>query len=427
VELVSGTASVFLDEIDVTNIALEGSATRALNRPSTAQVKLPMGEAFGGPGSLLKVYFQTDLDSTPVLFHHGRVLLCETSADENNGYTVYNSTDPLELWKWRPVRDPDAHPPLAPDIGNAFFPSILKDFIFGPQIVQAMMVASEGTSGGVIPGQAEGPLFLTQNSFAGGTIDLSGAPADWPMTMAQLATLLVSTGVVDIVITPIELTDSGFTCGGDTVYNYGQIDVYNGDYGNDLTSSVAFQYGMGLKNIRGLRWNEDMTNMCNKLWTYLGPAKDEFHLHWSANITGDDLGLAYPPGGQLSPPGPALNNQIGVQNFASRCAYGVRMEFRIQDDRGNEANIGRELWRRQWQMEQWLRAQPQTLIHITPTRDSDILEFDIGDLVLVEAVPEVKGGFSGAQRVYEYTIGWDTDSVLTLGELQVSADGEGFD
>ena len=46
--------------------------------------------------------------------------------------------------------------------------------------------------------------------------------------------------------------------------------------------------------------------------------------------------------------------------------------------------------------------------------------FDIGDLVGVSASSAVRGGFSGAQRVYEYTIGWEDDGVLFLSELQTS-------
>lgn len=417
------TAAVFIDEIEVTPYVVEGSATHALNRVGTAQVRIPMQQAIGEVGSLLKVYFTPDGSTTPQLFHHGRVLLCETSCDRDTGYTVYNSSDPLEMWKWRPVRDPG---PV--DCGDFSFPTIIRDFVTGPEIVEAMMNGSEGVICGT-DADSEGPLFLKRGDFALGGVSLTGAPQDWPMTMAGLATLLVSTGELDIVITPIELEDSGETCDfSDTVlYNYGQIDCYNGNYGDDLSSSVIFQYGMGLRNIQSLRWNEDMTNMCNKLWYFLGPPLDEFHQHWSANVQGDDLGLTYPPGGGLSPPFTSTDNQIGVQDYHSRCAYGVRMDIRMFDDRAATADIGHELYRRQWQIEQYLRAQPQTLVHITPNRDTEILAFDIGDRVLVEASPDVRGGFSGVQRIYEYTISWDTDSVPALSELQVSADNEGFE
>lgn len=413
-------ATVVLDDVDVTDLALSGSVTTRLNGLGQATVRLPMESAFGGAGSYLKVYFETDLDTMPILYHHGRVMDCEDSADENGGYTVYNSSDPLELWQWRPVRDPD---------GDFTNPKIILTQIYGPQIIQAMMTSSQNTV--LTDADAEGPLRLQYGSFDGGTVPLYATPTDWPMTMAELASLLVSTGQVDIVITPIEF---------DSEANYGRIDVYNGNYGLDLTSTVIFQYGTGLHNIRSLRRNEDMSRVVNKLWYYLGPRKDQ--QHWQDNVTATDTagfaacgidltvsggiqellstsrGEDYPPFG-----GGGASNRFDP---TAPGAYDVRMEIQVHDDRNDEASLGYCLFRWRWAEEQFLRLNARTLVHITPTRDTAIGEFGVGDLVLVEAHADVRGGFSGAQRVYEYTIGWDTDSVCAIDELQVSSDNEGF-
>lgn len=379
-------ATVVIDGTDVSNYAVEGSVTKRLNRVGTSQVRIPMLHAVGGVGSMMKIYIDG------VLWHHGRVLISETSADENGGYTVYNSSDPLEIWNWRPVRDPD---------GDFSDPTIIEDNDSGPQIIEAMVQNSENAGGGP-PTDAEGPTRLALGAFAGGGVSLKGAPVDWPMTMADLASLLISTGELDVVVTPIEFD-------GDN--NYGQLDCYNGDYGTDHTADVVFQYGFGLHNIRALRWNEDMTHMCNKLQYYLGPKYDK--QHWAANITGTDPGLPDPP-----------QAAILAARAASQTAYDVRMDIHIYDANGESAY--RALYRRLWQIEAWLRQQPQTLVHITPTRDTEIGTFDIGDLVTVEADADVNGGFSGAQRVYEFTASWDADSVVTIGELQTSADNEGI-
>lgn len=470
-------AQVVLDDIDITEFAIEGSVTTRLNRPGSASVKVHMTDAyaafgtmFPGPGSYLKIYFYGDnLGTTPVLWHHGRVINCETTADENVGYTVFNSSDPLELWASRPVRD---------STGDFSLPTIITDNIFGPQIIEDMCINSECRGGALTPpADCEGPLRLDLNSFAGGVTDLRGAPSDWPMTMMQLANLLISTGTVDVVVTPIEFDASD---------NYGQLDVYNGDYGTDRTGSVTLSYGMGDFNIRALRWNEDMTQMCNKLWYYLGPKCDD--QHWRANITGDDpafnpdvtatgpwaLSTGYivgdtatfggntyaviqnhtataankpgvgadwpqfwtywmvPPGGRVVPTAGTTNNIIGVRSGISRAHFDVRMDIKIFDASGDGADCtetsvpGHDLYRRLWQVEQYLRAVPMTLVHVTPIRDFGIGLFSIGDLITVEASPDVKGGFSGAQRIYEYTIDWDEDSVPAIGELQVSSDNEGF-
>jgi hypothetical protein len=418
-------ATVVLDDVDITDIAISGSFTRRLNRISTATCTVNMQELalryatmFPGPGSYLKIYFEnSDLGTAPVLYFHGRVMNCEVSCNEQTGYVVFNASDPLELWQARPVRDSD---------GDFSLPSIIEDFVFAPSIIQAALDHSESAGSGP-PTDAEGPTRLQINSVAGGTISMVGAPTDWPMTIAELAALLTSTGLLDCIVTPIEF---------DVDDNYGQLDLYNGDFGQDLTSSVAFQYGMGAFNVRALRWNQDMTGMCNKLWYYLGPrvgTEDDppGDQHWQANIQGDDPGLAYPPGGQSVPPcdtGPTgATNPIGELTCSSREEFDVRMDIQIFDAKGDEAIVAHNLYRRLWQIEQYLRAQPRTLVHVTPTRDTAIGEFDIGDLVLCEASSEVLGGFSGAQRIYEYTISWDEDSVAEVGELQVSSDQEGFD
>lgn len=404
--------SVSLDGVDVSGVAIAGSVTRRLNRPSQASITIPMDSAIGEAGSRLKVSFNG------TLYFHGFVLDCETDSGEDEGFTVYNATDPMELWQWRPVRD---------DTCDFSLPTVIEDYQTGPEIMEAILTNTVNCGGGP-PSDAEGPIFLTLGTFAAGGVSLEGAPTDWPMTIAQIASLLISTGELDLIITP---TDPG---GG----VMGTIDGYNGNYGTDRSASVRFQYGMGAKNVRRVRWNQDMTQLVNKIWYYLGPrvqtsddpAGDQ---HWRANITGDDPNLAFPPGGKLSPPASATNNQLGVLREDSQTSlgpagtgYGVRMDVRIYDARGDEATVGRDLYRRLWQIESWLRAVPRNLVHITPIRGYDFTTFDIGDLVTVEADASVRGGFSGAQRIYGYTISWDADGPFELSELQTSADQEGF-
>ena len=384
-------AEVWIDDEDVTDYSIEGSVTKRLNRIGQAQVKIPSHHAPGAAGSLLKIEIDGDL------WFHGRALVVETSADEDSAYTVYNASDPFELWQWRPVRDADG------DFSN---PSIIQDFVTGPQIIEQMIINSEDS--GDVPDDAEGDLRLELGSFATGGVDLTGAPTDWPMTMAQLMTLLVSTGELDVVLTPV-----------DTGSDLARVDAYNGDFGTDLSGSLIFEYGMGLRNIRNLRWNEDMTDLCNKLWYYLGPrvataADPGSEQHWRRNITG----------GALMPDPP--QSTIDTARFASRATYDVRMDIKIFDAQGNESGIGSLLYERLWQIEQWLRQAPRTIVHITPTRETEIGSFDLGDLVTVRATPTLRGGFDGVQRIYEYTVSWADDGVLALSELQTSPNNEGI-
>ena len=229
----------------------------------------------------------------------------------------------MELWQWRPARDAD---------GDLSKPTFIQDFETGPQIMEEILINSEAW---------DGALNLDLGTFATGGLSLIGAPTDWPMTIMEVANLLISTGELDLVITP---TDAG---GGSIGQNMGTLDAYNGDYGTDLQSSVIFEYGTGLHNVRRLRWNEDMTQLCNKLRYYGGPrmqtAQDPAgDQHWCWNVTGtgpcfvgpavhcDDLPLA------------DAEEMIARYAIVEECLaesrddYDVRMDIKIWDALGDD-------------------------------------------------------------------------------------------
>jgi hypothetical protein len=223
---------------------------------------------------------------------------------------------------------------------------------------------------------------------------------------------------VDVVIVPI-----------DTGGNMGQVNVYNGDFGTDLSATVKFQYGTGAYNVSALRWNQDMSTLDNKLWYFMGPrrltsADPAGNQHWCYNIQGDDPGML-----ALDPiPNGASVATLLADRLTSRATYGVRMDVQIFDATSESCDplsnpltaTERDVYRRRWQTESWIRQTPRNLVHVTPTPGFEIGTFGIGDLVHVEATSAVRGGFSGAQRVYGYTISWDENSVLSLSELQTS-------
>lgn len=406
--------TITIDGNDVTNLAVSGSWTRRLNRPSQAQVVLPSDSKVGGAGSRLLI----QNGGNPVF--HGFCLLVETDQGEDSGYVTYNATDPMELWEKRPVRGGASPCSFMPKVGE----SIIDEYLEGPLIVEAMLLNSEGLgdcAGGdcedADAGDCEGPLFLDYGTFETGCCDLSGAPTDWPMTIAQLTSLLMSTGCLDVVIEP---TNPG---GG----IMGEVSAYCGDYGTDLSGSVVFEYGTGARTIRRYRRNEDMSNLCNKLWYFSGPRcgtvdDPEGEQHFCFNVQGDDPNLPDP-----LPNGESLATLL-VNRLTSRSTYGTRMDIQIfdafdEDCCGSAVGTpGRMLYRTRWETESWIRNGPRDLVHITPTRDTAIGSFDIGDLVGVEIPIE---GISAAQRVYTYTVSWDTDGVLALSELQTSPTADG--
>jgi len=410
---------VFLDGTDVSDVSITGSVTRRLNRPAQAQITIPMDYAIGGPGSRLKIYFNGSL------FFHGMVMDCETDSGEDIGYTVYNAMDPMELWSWRPARDgPDSSDPG--DFSNPQMFSGIDYTPYGGDILRNMLEQSVDDSD---PALGEGPLFLDFGTFESSGVEFSGAPVDWPMTIAEVTNLMISTGELDVVITP---TDPG---GG----VMGTVDSYNGDYGTDRSGSVTLSYGMGDYSIRRVRWNQDMTNICNKLWYYAGPrietaADPAGDQHWCFNVQGDDP--CFNGGVCPSPDAAAMETAYTAvsacrgtdSETGSRGTYGVRMEVQIFDAASENCvgqggiDPGRDLYRWLWLAESWARCNPRELIHVTPIRGYPIGNFDIGDLITVQATSAVRGGFSGAQRIYQYTVSWTEDGPCEISELQTSSD-----
>jgi hypothetical protein len=428
---------VHLDGVDFSGCAIEGSATRRLNRPSQAQIKIPMDCAAGcsGPGQRLKISF----DAGASLFFHGMVMDWELDGGEDMGYITMNAMDPMELWLHRVARDG----PGSADPGDFSNPGMFTGLDYtptGPAIIEQMLLQSLDDSD---PQFGDGSLFLDLGSFATGGVPLEAGPQDWPMTIAEVVNLLVSTGEVDVIITP---SDPG---GG----IMGTVDVYNGAYGTNLspyggTGTVHFEYGTGAKNVRAMRWNQDMSNVCNKLWYYGGPkiatiADPDAIQHWCWNIQGDDCcftGTDNPPHCVCVSPSSTEMQAAWASIDAcrgdspdpapgtSRDVYGVRMEVQIFDAASDNCigkggfDVERDLYRWNWLAESWARCNPRSLVHITPTRGTAIGAFDIGDIVGVEIGSGVCGGAAGAQRVYEYTVSWGVDGPFELSELQTSSD-----
>lgn len=366
--------AAYIDGVNVTDRVVEGSVTHTLNGRATATVRMPIDVATGDFFSSLYV----DPGAGERFFGHVKHI--DDQGDENTGYTVFTAVDPGEIVDWRPARDAD---------GDFSKPAFMTLFPTGPQMLEEILTNSV---------TYEGDLGFSLGSFETGGVDLSGLPVDWPMTIGEIAALLIDTGEVDVVMS---YSSSGAT-----------MSVYNGRYGTDLSGSVSFKYAMGSNsNCRGCRRTIDGTYLMNRLWLYggprvgtaLDPAGDQ---HWKYNVTRDDPGVAVLPGFS------AVSSLID----ASRAAYLVRMQVTIVDRASDdEGEANHELDRVRWLRESLLRAQPQTLVHLTPDRGT-APSFGVGDLISVQAGTSFRGGFSGVQRVYQYTYRWDQDGVIELGE-----------
>ena len=345
--------------------------THELNGRSTAIVKMPIDYAVGGINSALYV-----APSGGGGAFWGRVHHIDDQGDENSGYTVLTAVDPGFILEYRPARDAD---------GDFSKPAFMTAFPQGPLMLEEILTNSI---------TYEGALGFSLGSFASGGVNLSGLPTDWPMTIAEIMGMLIATGEVDVVMS--------FSSGGAT------LSAYNGDYGSDLSGSVSFKYAMGTaSNCRGCRRSIDASQVMNKLWIYMGPrvgtksdpAGDQ---HWDGNITGDHPELPGLPG---------FSTVISARD-GSRSTFLERMEVRILDE---DYDTAYQLYLHWWLRESLLRANPKTLVHLTPERGT-APSFGVGDRIHVQAGTSFRGGFSGVQRVYSFTYRWDVNGVVELGE-----------
>jgi len=393
---------VFMDGTNLSDPMQTGFSTRRFSGLSNAEFVIPTAQASGGIGSKMKVVVNGELE------HHGRVLHVSDELKEDTMYTTFQSWMPLEIVRFRPARDGAA----SPTPGNLITPSVFKRVQFGPEIIAEMLGQSEEDSD---PNLGEGPLGFVVGTVETGGSNVSGAPTNFPMTISECISLLVSTGELDVVETPI---DSGG--------NMSSVGLHNGGYGVDRSGEVVFNYAMGLNNCV-MRQIEDGHNMCNKLYYNFGPRPST--TRYKANITADDPCL---------PAGP-LGTVISRRD-ASRASYGVRMDFREFDvgvlrtedhgDEGGECNEPQDetriLYRRRWLQESFYRAIPRRMVHITPQRNYALTAFGVGDLIGAQAGAAARGGFGfQKQRVYERTVAWDSD-VAWLNEIGASPNYEGL-
>lgn len=384
----------YIDGEDVSQVSFGKTVTRRLNRPASARCRIPaeLTEVVKGE-SRIKV-----LDDNNDLYFHGIPYYIVDTGDADMAWTEILAYDPMIIWPGRPARDADA---------DFSAPTFWTDYDTGPQMLQHLLENSA---------THEGPLFLDVSSgvFETGGNSLAALPLDYPMTIADVWGLLVDTGLVDVYIEPI-----------DVGANVGRVNAYNGDFGSDLSGSVVMQWGTGSKNVKAITRTEDLSTLCNKLWYYLGPKVSE--QVWKSNITGDgmadgnDVGTApdplpNPPGGDVD-----YSNPLGDLINASRTSNWVSMDIRTWDD--DAATAARAMYARLWQAEMKARVNGKTMVSVTPTSGVEP-DFNIGDLITVQAGTRLRGGFSGVQRVYELTVNITDDGVTEIGEIVASADQE---
>lgn len=358
---------------DVTESVQEGSITLHHNAPDQASIAMPFHTVPGSidiqglEGVTLDIYEDGSHK------HHGNVEYAEADGDADEIRVVFHSIDPTFIYKDRLVQDAD---------GDYTKPTIIEDNLDGPAIMAAAHANTVATFGSVGFGVG---------AVATGGISLEGAPTNWPKYIDELGVLLCETGQLDITYDPAT----------------NLVSFWNGDYGSDLSGSVQLHYGTGNFNCYRGRMSVDKKELKNRIRYLLGPrvgtsddpAGDQ---HWRGSV---DLTTVSIPN----------HSAVNALAAASEAAHLCRFELRIFDARGDEATVGRELYKAHFSSEVILRAQPKLMFHVTPDPGMP-LNFGSGDLISVAGF-----GISGVQRVMDVTGSWKANGPLEVGEPSTQA------
>jgi hypothetical protein len=375
--------------VDLTPRALSAKLSPRLNRPLTTVYELPADDS-----TLRALALDGDLNLTVgtrcIKAFQGGTLRANTlvwnleyQGDADTTKVMVTGYDPMILLRFRPVRDSTGNlvdPTFASPIAGA---TILKNAI-----------DNSVTYEGALPITTTGGTFNTTIPPA---TNLAAELTDWPTTIGDLLTLLTDTGVVDVVMDPIE--GAGLLA---------RLSILN-QRGTDRTGAVHFDYATGAHSIQNIRRVFDMDQLCNKLYYYLGPKKTT--TRWAGNITATETGL----------------EAYDALQTASRAKYGTYMDIRIYDSNGTE-NSARPLFHQLWKEEVTLRVSPRELLYVQPTTDAGFepfTDFNIGDTFSLNASDIIGPTFTGAiQRIYGFDVDIDADGVQRVGELICSADAE---
>lgn len=414
---------------DISGIALEKTFTPTWNGPSQFEITAPAGHSLltsiAGDGypnlrrGMRKLIIWEDGVTNPLI--HGRIFGVERTGDGKQNQVKITAIDPwMELGydsqdrAGRIVRgstvQPTAGDPYGTYDGNFIQPKFASSVaaqagISGPDLILQILTNSQNTGAESDPSPGEGPLpiDLTTGDFdlnVGPAIDLTPSDSmDWPKAVGDFIQQLVATGVVDVVMRPVDPSE-GFD-----PYVMVALSAVSVS-GTDRSVTVHFDYWTGSKNASACRHVEDFSTINNKLYDYLGPRIDQDH--WRGNITPGSPGTTIDPS-------------------ASRTLYGGQfMQIREYDSIGDESS-SRPLYVALWNAEQGYRVEPADRLFITPNPDAKALfdapaDFQIGDEIAINTGGDFGITLAEKQRCLGYTKTWTRENVSRLSQIVTRAD-----
>jgi hypothetical protein len=315
----------------------------------------------------------------------------------SDGYPALSTGRRVLMLRFRLARDAT---------GNATFPTFTWPQS-GPAFLRTLIRNSISNSGPVFDSEGGMGLDVEHGTFDYSAPDMTIQLTDWPTTIADIATLMISSGGTDTWVDPVDTTTAGWVTPG----TLGMLNSV-GQAGNP-SSIVHFDYGMGDYSIDSIRRSEDMDTVINKLRYLLG--KQIRPGHWLGSIEATNLSLPNPP-----------QAAINAAQAASRAAFHVMQSWRVFDDNEDE-NDYRVAFGRLWQNEALFRAEPREMLFITPSKSSPFrpTQVALGDEITINVSNALRRPFSGRQRAFGYDVTISENGSEGLEELVTSADGLG--
>lgn len=362
-----------------------------------AVIRFPGAFLDAQPGQELEL----SLSGVPIF--DGCVWYPEASGEVDAAYVEATAWD-WSIWLRKRMCKQGEIPGVDPDVDNMVDVSPVIDYYkTAPEIaahfVEAALtdplVALYEPSGSFPPSGPSKALPVVVGDVDTGGVDLTGTPMAFPMTIDRMFQLLQSTGQLVVERAP---------GAGVTILNF------RNPYENDLSGSVAYDYGTGQYNAQNPTYTKDLDDMISALWYLVGRRRQDGR--WPGSIT-----PTRPNATQDWP------DELLQRISDSRIDWGYGQEIQVLDDAGDE-NAIREMFEERWANEAWVRAVPREFASVVPERGTQP-NFAVGDTISVAGGTTMNGGFSGAQRVYGFDISQDADGVLTWEDITTSADQEG--
>lgn len=313
--------------------------------------------------------------------HKGRAYMGEDNGQPDDKMRTIQSFSGLVWWDRMQMMDAD---------GDYSDPSIIADNENACDIMHAALSNWNSFEGG---------SDLSPGSSAGGVPLIGFKPVDFPWSLDRLREFLVNTGQLDVVEN----------------HGAGTVDFHAGDFGSDLTGSVALEYGTGSFNCMAAKYTFDFTKTVSRIRYFLGPKRPQYDgdiQHWAGDVQIDDPGLDLFDA--------AKQATIDGLSASVEGMLGLLRRIEIHDSNGDE-NALRDLYYAIWQSDALVHMRPRRLLNVTP-EPGIAPSFVCGDIISVAA--QLGEAHSGAGRVYSYRCEQDTEGNVELVRVTTSADQE---